>query len=178
MGVSEQIMKDLRPVLEEVIQDGIEEFKRALEAKGLVLTEELKRNFSYQLTESATELAGTISFQGYGRFKDMAKVSYLLHAPPIEAMEEYVEKIGVDKFAYVPGYRGKAKIPTTDRSTLRIAWALARSRRQVPSVKRGYRGTWYNSSKVNMINIARRKIAARYSELLTHFMAGILENPD
>ncbi|MDR6195165.1 hypothetical protein [Siphonobacter sp. SORGH_AS_0500] len=174
MAIPEEILKDLTPILEDVIQDGVESFKRALEEKGLVLTEELKQNFSYQMTESATELTGTISFYGYGRFKDMSRLNYLKVGPPVDDLEEYVQKVGVERFAFVPGYK-KGKIPTVNKAAIRIAFALSAYRKKVKVVYRPYKGTWYNSTKVNIVNIARRKVTERYSELITKFMADLLE---
>lgn len=175
----EDLIFELHPDLEDIIQDGLMRFQRAIEEKGLVLTEELKRQFTYEMSRTASQLTGTITFRGYGRFKDMARISYLKHAPPLEAMEAFVDKVGgVGRFAYVPGYKDK-RIPTTGKAELRIAWALARSRRRVPSIKRGYRGTWYNSSKMDMINAARRTMGQRYGQLVAEFIAkGIGEDAD
>jgi hypothetical protein len=67
---------------------------------------------------------------------------------PLDAMEFFVEKIGLDHFAYVMGYQGKS-VPTVTNAARRIAWVITIGRRKVPSVKRGYgeRGTMREKRK-------------------------------
>ncbi|WP_138993970.1 hypothetical protein [Larkinella sp. C7] len=147
----------------EIAREGIEAFRRAIERYGLTLTEDLKRDFQYHVIRSATQLILEFDFRQYGRFKDMAMLRYASHMPPVEAMEFFVDKVGLDQFAYVDGYKGK-QVPTVKNATARIAWAIAMGRRRVPSVARGYRGTWYNSTKVEIINSAKNRIHKRISE--------------
>ena len=81
----------------------------------------------------------TIGFAGYGRFKDMRQLLYE-KMPPIEAMEEFVKEVGLEKFGYVPGYLLNAKYRvlhiTDSRAINRIAWGIAVSRLKM-GVKRG-----------------------------------------
>ncbi|GAB3256149.1 hypothetical protein GCM10027347_17780 [Larkinella harenae] len=169
----DQIYEQLLPVVEEIAHDALERFKDAIREKRLVLTEELERNFRYELTRSASMLALQIEFRGYGRFKDMARTHYGQMAPP-EEMEEFVKHIGLDRFAYVQGYRGH-QVPTVKNAIKRLAFALAKGRRKARVVKRGYKGTWYNSSKMKMINQAKRELREKYKKLVTPYLAKQLE---
>lgn len=93
----------------------------------------------------------------------MAQLRYAAHMPPADAMEFFVSKIGLDQFAYVEGYEGK-QVPTVKNATRRLAWAIAMGRRRVPSVRRDYRGTWYNDGKMKVINSAKQRVRWRASE--------------
>ncbi|RAJ92206.1 hypothetical protein LX87_05174 [Larkinella arboricola] len=165
-----EIYDDLADLVEEIAKDAIENFQDHIQAYGLVLTDGLKRDFQYHILRTATTLAAEIDFRGYGRFKDMALIRYGAHNAPVDAMEFFVEKIGLDRFAYIHGYKGH-QVPTVNNAVKRLAWALAIGRRKVPSIKRGYRGTWYNSGKMEMIKNAQKQLSWRYSELIAPYLA-------
>lgn len=70
-----------------------------------------------------------LSFLEEGRIKDMSSVAWQKR-PPIEPFEEYVKKVGVAKFDYVPGYR-KGNSPITQSKAInRIAWGIAMHKMQ------------------------------------------------
>ncbi|RCR69403.1 hypothetical protein [Larkinella punicea] len=164
-----EIYDDLADLVQEIAKDAIERFQEHITKYGLVLTDQLKRDFQYHILRTATTLALEIDFRQYGRFKDMAQLRYS-HNAPVDAMEFFVEKIGLDRFAYVMGYKGKS-VPTVTNAARRIAWAISIGRRKVPSVKRGYRGTWYNAGKMEMIKQAQKQLGSRYSELISPYLA-------
>jgi hypothetical protein len=161
-------------IIEDITKDAIQMFKQAIERNSLVLTTELLDSFQYNIVRSAELIYSEIEFRMYGRFKDMKQIRYAAHMPPIEAMEFFVEKIGVDKFAWVPGYDSKSSVPT-DIAARRIAWAIAKHHRSVPSVKRGYRGTWYNENVMKMINEAKKQLRWRTSEWLASKVVKTIE---
>ncbi|MGA0558277.1 hypothetical protein ACO2Q8_16580 [Larkinella sp. VNQ87] len=169
-----EIYDDLADLVEEIARDAIKRFQDYIQQYGIVLTDQLKRDFQYHILRTATTLAIEIDFRQYGRFKDMAQLRYGAHMPPIDAMEFFVEKVGLDRFAYVLGYKGRA-VPTVNNAARRIAWAISIGRRKVPSVRRGYRGTWYNSGKMAMIRQAQKQLSSRYSELIAPYLARKIE---
>ncbi|OIN61161.1 hypothetical protein [Arsenicibacter rosenii] len=152
-------------VLEELTADALLYFRRALEAKRLVLTEELMRSFRYHIVRSATQVAAEIDLLNYGRFKDMRQLRYRGSMPPIDAMEFFVEKVGIGNFAYVSGYwdRTGSRIATVPNAVRRIAAGISFSRK-VYTTKRPYSGTWYNETKMNMVNVGKKRLAWRTSE--------------
>ncbi|RAJ94197.1 hypothetical protein LX87_04082 [Larkinella arboricola] len=160
--MTEEFFDQFEEAAIELAQEGILWFQRAIEQKGLVLTEELRRDFNYRLIRTTHQLVIEYDFRQYGRFKDMARLRYGTHMPPVEAMMEYVERHDLNVFAYVEGYPGK-QVPTVKNATARIAWAIAMGRRRVPSVARGYRGTWYNSTKMDIFNHAKKRVRAMAS---------------
>lgn len=80
--------------------------------------------------------------------------------PPIEAMEDFVEKVGLEKFAYIPGY-SSIDVSNIKDAAKRVAWAVAMSRKRVPTVRRKSRSAWYNSTKSNFLNVMRGRMLDR-----------------
>lgn len=161
----DEFLDDFANEAADIAREGMDAFRRALETYGLELTEELKQSFQYHVLRQVNQIVLEFDFREYGRFKDMAQLKYSAHQAPVEAMEFFIEKIGLDKFAFIQGeeYRGK-QVPTVKNATRRLAWALAIGRRKVPSIKRGYRGTWYNENKMKVINEAKKRVRWRASE--------------
>ncbi len=168
--------EEIAAAMAEIMADAEKMFKQALEEKRLVLSAELKESFDRIIVKNAAGIAGEISFDAYGRFKDMKKLSFLDHMPPVYAMEYFVEKVGLDKFPWVPGY--KDKVATSLADINRIAWAIASSKKQAIDVKRKYRGTWYNDSKIKMINVAKKRFTWLTSEYVSWQVANQLANTE
>jgi hypothetical protein len=61
---------------------------------------------------------------------------------PVDAIEEWIKQVGVDKFKTIPSYKN-GKRPSTDTIAIRkLAWAIAKSykkRGKVPRKKGGWR---------------------------------------
>lgn len=117
-------------------------FRRRIMDEGVVLTGETLDSFR---TEAATAAGGYIEAKlhaaGTFRMKDLRSMDYA-RMPPQAGLENFVEKVGVDKFLYVPGYK-KGTRPISDTVACeRIAWGIRMMRRKYPNVKRGYRGIY------------------------------------
>ena len=105
------------------------ELAAAIQKKGLVFTEELLQSLRSEVVSASVRHVASmgIAFEEYGRIRDMKGLNRR-KAPPIEAIEAYVAKVGVDKFSYVPGYR-YGQFPLTKAVALnRIAWGIARAK--------------------------------------------------
>jgi hypothetical protein len=72
-----------------------------------------------------------IGFQNSGRFLDFRKSPDWQKFPPIESLAQWVLKIGLSKFKYVPGYRNSKTPPTAQMAARRIAWGVAIHRYQL-----------------------------------------------
>jgi hypothetical protein len=124
---------DFQRILDEELGNyaarALAELAVAIQQQGLVFTEELLQSLrSEVVAASARHVASMgIAFQEYGRIRDM-KGTNRSKAPPLEAIEAYVAKVGVDKFNYVPGYR-YGQFPLTKAVAInRIAWGIARAK--------------------------------------------------
>lgn len=168
--ISEELQKEATDLAEEITREAIGYFQKAVERSGIVLSGDLRNSFEYQIIQTAGQLsvAGVIEFRGYGRFKDMKVLNYL--APmPLEAIEEYVNKVGIHRFAYVPGYQ-YGEIPTTINVARRIARQIIQARKKVPVVRRKAQHTWYNRTKADFMNVMRRRMLDRAQTILLKAM--------
>ncbi|TDB64416.1 hypothetical protein [Arundinibacter roseus] len=140
-----------------------------MENAGLILTEELKRSIYSERTFVAGQLEVhfRMGMRGYGRFKDMRKLSFA-NFPKVDALVEFVEAVGVEKFInnesvtisgkdvtlFVPGYYINTKrraVPTAERAKTRIAYAIGRSMQQMNTLKRS-KNPFYNLNKADIYN--------------------------
>jgi predicted membrane metal-binding protein len=71
--------------------------------KKLVLTRQLQNSIrtEFKYLESQAIYQITIGFEGYGRLKDLRRMQ---PGFDFEAMLKFVQEVGVEKFAYIPGY--------------------------------------------------------------------------
>jgi hypothetical protein len=140
--------------LESWYREVYSKLKAAMDSRGLVLTGSLQSSLSADIHAAAGDIKGQLKlyFEDYGRFQDM-KHRYTGKMPPISVMLEYVRKIGIDKFKYVPGYpvgvfpvgTTKSKYGSGNRiAENRIAWGLAMSRVAPKNAGRTYgKKKWY-----------------------------------
>lgn len=125
--------------------------QRKIQNAGYVLTGELMDSLKHQSVIVGAELYAefSIGFAGYGRFKDMRELLYE-KMPPIDVMEEFVKKLGIEAFDYVPGYLTDAKRRVTipdSRAINRIAWGVARSRIFTAKIRQSKRNAFYNPTR-------------------------------
>lgn len=117
-------------------------FKQRIASQGIVLTGEMLNSFrQYAAERGDGYVQARLSMVGYTRIKDLRSMNYS-RTPPLRALEDFVEMVGLDKFAFVPGYP-KGGRPVSDTVAIeRIAWAIKMSLRKNPNIKRGYRGIY------------------------------------
>ena len=150
-----ELNKLLADELALIVQDTMRYFQNAIERENLVFTAELKQSFENHILEKADVVAAEIVFLSYGRFKDMKVRNYIV-PPPIAAIEEYVEKVGLGKFAWIPGYEKSNRVPLYNEAVKRVARAIQNSFVGVPQRRQGK--TWYNETVGNMLAVARRRL--------------------
>ena len=122
-----------------IVQEALLVMQKKVQEAGLVLTGDLLQSLHMQSVVIAKDLYAefSIGFEGYGRFKDMRQLLFE-KMPPIEVMEEFVERIGVENFQYVPGYLTDAKrraIIPDSRAINRIAWGIRYHMRQTAQLR-------------------------------------------
>ena len=149
------------------------ELAASIQKKGLVFTEELLQSLrSEVVAASARHVASMgIAFEQYGRIRDMKGISRS-KAPPLEVIEKYVEKVGIDKFNYVPGYR-YGQFPLTKAVAInRIAWGLSRAILRDQSQVRSR--PWFAKTFYKSINRFIDAVTTRYAaQTGTHIAASI-----
>ncbi|WP_375445741.1 hypothetical protein [uncultured Fibrella sp.] len=129
-------------LLNAYIQKAENAFQRRISSQGLVLTGEMLNSFrQYAAERGEGYVEAKLGMVGYLRMKDLKSLNYS-RTPPLRALMDFVEKVGVDKFAYVPGYPQGVKPATEAKAIERIAWGIKMNMQRHPNVKRGYRGIY------------------------------------
>lgn len=128
--------------LEQYIQERMGDFerytqlnlKRKLQEQGIELTGDTLRSLRTEVRKNSRDMAFAmlLSFQESGRIQEMKRLNWT-KLPPAELidgevrflqLEDYVRRRGVERFAYVPGYKPRT-IPTESIAVKRIAWGIA-----------------------------------------------------
>jgi len=168
---------DFRRILDEELGDyaqrALEVLTQAIQAKGLVLTQELLNSLRTQVLAASAQHVATmgIQFEQYGRIKDMKGLSRT-KAPPLEEIEAFVKKVGVSHFQYVPGYK-YGQFPLASKTAInRIAWGIARaSLRDKDQVKPK---SWFAKNFYSSINSFINAVTDRYLAATgTHLAASL-----
>lgn len=164
--MSEELEKAAIALLEDATREAVRHFHNAIAAKGLVLTEELKNSMEMEVLGRVDEMkvATMIHFASYGRYKDMRVLSYK-NMMPVEAIEKFVERLGVGKFGWIPGYEKAGKMPIGTPAVRRIAAGISFGMHKHPTVNQGKRHAWYNKTKADFINVTRRTLMERAAKI-------------
>jgi hypothetical protein len=170
--------QDFRRILDEELGNYsgrvLELLAAAMQAKGLVLTEDLLRSLQTQvLAASAQQIASMeVEFNQYGRIREMKRVNTTSNQAPIQELERFVRKRGVSNFQRIPGY-GDNRSPATESAAVnRIAWGIVRARlagQSQPKPK-----AWFNKTFYGSLNRFIDAVATRYAaQTGTHLAASI-----
>jgi hypothetical protein len=121
------IQGDLETLANQWAQKAVAQLRKNLEKKGLTVTRELIDSLDYTLIDGDTPSI-VLSFAAHGRYIDMKEL-FWHKAPPVQVLEEWVRKKGVNYFDYVPGYKGRGdEVLGLPNAANRIAWAIAKNR--------------------------------------------------
>lgn len=136
--VSAEMVQELEAASAAWLEMAIRELKASAKKNKLELTGGTIESIAGSISAFSPEAVGEIiiSFQNSARFLDYRKQSYKRQAP-VDALAEWVERVGLDKFKTVPGYRSGTRPVTDSLAARRIAWGIAVSRaRRGPGKKR------------------------------------------
>ncbi len=157
---------DFKRILDEEVGDYAAQalglLSAAIQAKGLVLTEELLQSLRTEVVGATAQHVAVMGvlFEQYGRIKDMKGINRT-KAPPIEEIEAYVKKVGLSHFDYIPGYTDRSKVsPTSARAINRIAWGLARAKLRDNAQVRPK--SWFSKTFYSSINGFIDAVTSRY----------------
>lgn len=140
----------LKKVLEDFVTLAEKRFREAVVREGKVLSGDLLNSIRAGAVELGQGfITAHVNFSDVLRVKDVKSLNFT-RTPPIQAMREYVEKVGIENFSTIPGYKFGDRPPTETEAIERVAWGLKMARKTTPNVKRGYRGI-YNDELKNYI---------------------------
>jgi hypothetical protein len=121
----------------------VDRFKKQIDKKGISFTDSLLNSFEYKVFEAPGGNVGVnISYEAHGKYIDMKNL-YFTQLPPIDKIEEWVKKRGIENFDYIPGYTSKFAA-SADGATAarRIAWGIAISRQKAGFVTNSKSKQW------------------------------------
>lgn len=149
----------IKNVMAEGAKFGKTLLQNALRKAGVELTGDLINS----VTEFTAGLSSqyepeiTWEFRDYMRYKDMSKLTYLGYTNT-DAIIKFVQKVGVESFAYVSG---SDKDPTQiANAESKIAWAILKHRKGGMTVTQQANRRVYNKTKMIIFNKIRRDIQA------------------
>lgn len=122
----------------------------SLNARNIVLSSELLNSLKVQVQSNASSVLNDIiiEFNSYGRVKEIQGGGGGKLFPVDEIAKTFVEKIGIDKFKYVPGYQNtKRSYEDIPNASKRIAFAIGMKR-----MERGNKARkWYIKNTFNQV---------------------------
>lgn len=143
------------PILQKLYEDLAKRSERAFEdavrREGLVDTGELLDSIRAGTVEVGGKTISTsVLFSQLLRLKDVKTMQYFT-IPPLAPLLQWVERVGLSKFAYVPGYPKGLTQATETEQIYRIAAGIQYNLKARPNVKRGYRGIYNEELKYRIL---------------------------
>jgi len=150
-------------VAQELEQWGITVLQRLaaeIKKKDLVLSGETLKSLQADVLAQTLPAVNTLHliFQESGRIKDMKNVNYK-NQPPVDVIAEYVKRIGLKQFDYVPGY-DRGTMPISQQKAInRIAWgiAIAKQKNNTHKPKK-----WFSKPLYSMIDPFIDQVVTHY----------------
>jgi len=101
-------------------------FMKQINQKKISLTKELLESFQYNVRPNGEGyVTVNISYSAHGKYLDMKNL-YYHKMPPVDELEAWVVKRGLENFQYVPGYTsGWLPSSGSNANARRIAWGIA-----------------------------------------------------
>lgn len=143
------------PIINKLLNDFIRRaektFEAAVEREGLVSSGDLLNSIRAGTVKTGSDfITAHVAYSDLLRIKDMKTLNYGT-IPPLAPLVQWVDRVGVDKFAYVPGYpQGVFPSSYTD-AVVRIATGIQYGLKASPNIKRGYRGIYNDTLKYNLL---------------------------
>ena len=143
------------PVLAHLLEDFVKRveraFKDAVDREGVIQTGDLLDSIrAGSITRGKGWISGLVYYSDLLRIKDMKVLNYST-IPPLQPLMDWVERTGVNNFAYVPGYQNGKQPPTDIEKIHRIASGIQYYLKATPNVRRGYRGIYNDPMRLLLI---------------------------
>ena len=125
--VSEQYKQDLEDLTAAWLETAIRELIQSAKDKKVNVTQETINSIIGSFAGISDQGTGEvlIGFKNSGRFIDFRKSPDWQKFPPIESLADWVMKIGISKFKFIPGYQNIKKPISLQMAARRIAWGVA-----------------------------------------------------
>lgn len=133
IDVTEEYKNNLEDLVAAWLESSIRELVQSAKDKNVNVTQATINSIVGSFAGLSDQAVGEalIGFQNSGRFLDFRKSPDWQKFPPIESLAEWVLKIGINKFKYIPGYKNAKSRPSAQMAARRIAWGVAMHRYQL-----------------------------------------------
>jgi hypothetical protein len=167
----EQIRDFINITLQEWQEYAVSTLRESAKKRKLNITQETINSLSSQvLKASSNDLAAVmINFVPSGRIKDMKVVT---HTKPLseqvikDSILKWVQKVGVGKFARVPGYK-TGSFPSENIAARRIAWGIGKGIMKGKWVRK----QWYAKRMAGNIKNLTERLITDYQTVISKSMA-------
>ncbi len=155
-----------------------------LRARGARVPSDTLKNLRMEVLSAASQLDGTqayLSFQDSGRHVDMKVLKYAKRGITRDKnfIQEWVEKLGPDKFAYVPGVNDESRqFLSRESQVKRIANAIIASRggRVAVSRARSKDRAWFSRPFYAQVNRLIEELLEKQADLVLKETAKDVQN--
>ena len=146
----DSVLQEWAPYVVQVLHEGIRR-------RNLVLTQDLYQSLRWELLRATAGMVATgkLFFRTHGRWKDMRTIRNGKQPPIDVIIQEFVQKVGVSNFKYVPGYKAGQTVPTDSIAMRRIAWGISRS---IAGKKQTAAKKWYSKNFYGAVNVLIEKM--------------------
>ena len=152
----DSVLQEWTPFVLQILHEGINQ-------RNLLLTEDLYRSLRWEVIKATAGMVASakLSFRMHGRWKDMRTIRNG-KIPPIQTIiDEFVQKVGVGNFTYVPGYTAGKTIPSDSIAMRRIAWGISVS---LAKKKQTVAKKWYSKNFYGAVNVLIERLMASTQE--------------
>ncbi len=159
--------QEMEQLIDETVSEWIEKSQailiKAVKRKRIKNSGELLKSFESAVAIVAKgRVSADFGFSTHGRIIDQKNVEFTTKHPPISIIYEWVKKVGLENFEYVPGYKGsnksKFEIP---KAHSRIASAISFSRTE-KFFKQKQR-SWFNKNFYSLVRELESKLLTSIS---------------
>jgi hypothetical protein len=166
-----QIDNIINEELEDLQHYSVMEMQKLIKKNNIQLTGDLLESVKADVIAVSKDAYAEmmVDFRGHGRYKDMRVIRHG-SVPNIEAMKEFVKKVGLQNFEFIPGYNTGGKMPTTNRAIERIAWGVGIAMFKKGMTRRRGRG-FYNIGRSQ----ATKRFRINVMERIKNTLLGALE---
>jgi hypothetical protein len=141
----------INKLLEQFVQRLAKAFEKTVQREGLISTGELLNSIRAEGVKYGSNfISAHVSYSDLLRVKDMDQLTYTT-IPPLAPLADWVERTGVDKFAYVPGFKQGEQSASEIHNIYRIASGIRYHLRASPNIRRGYRGIYNDPMKNKLL---------------------------
>lgn len=158
MAMTERLNQVTNEILLEWAAEFVRYRKEAVRKAKLFRQGELEASFEQEVIRAAANEVATaiFAFEEYGRILDMKKLKRNQQMP-VNEIEDWVKKVGVDKFRSV--FAKKRKLPVSnDRLANMVAWGIVKSGKR-------RRRRWYSKGREPSFGVLYERLREAYMEV-------------